>query len=576
MRSRLAALVPALALVLSGCMSLPTDGPVTETYSEGSLDDAPGIYIDPKPPEPDAPPADIVDGFLDAMTATPMQLNDARAFLTRDAVAAWSPGTRTITYEDAFQPRGSTNVTVRLLGAQYLEARGAYVGRLPAGERTLTFPMAREDGQWRIAEAPDALVVPETWFEGRFRQVALYFFDPSAQILVPEPVFMPIGETFATALVRALLRGPGRSLEGVSRSFLPPGLRLDDLSVPVSEDGVAELRLSGYSGQLNRQAGELMLAQLAWTLRQDPSIRSFRVTIGDRPVTLPGGVGEYSLEGRLAYDPTGLQASSSLYGLREGRLVSGDPTDLVPVDGPMGVKDQGVRTAAVSLDATTVAGVSADGTRLLLTSVRAGDERVTEIASDASRLLRPAWDFSDRLWLVDGPPSGAAVSYYENGRLHSLQVPGISGERVVRFLVSRDGSRLVAVVRKPSGDRLLVSRIVHDADGRVAGATRAERIAWGEPEARIRDLAWTSPTSVAVLHEVAKQLFELRTVAVDGAPSAVDTLLTQLTGKLRALAGSPVPSEPLYAVTNASLVDPRGDQAPTALDPGTTSVGYVG
>ena len=57
--------------------------------------------------------------------------------------------------------------------------------------------MAIENGEWRIAEAPDALIVPETWFEQRFRQVSLYFFDPSAQILVPEPVFVPRGDQLA-------------------------------------------------------------------------------------------------------------------------------------------------------------------------------------------------------------------------------------------------------------------------------------------------------------------------------------------------------------------------------------------
>ena len=53
--------------------------------------------------------------------------------------------------------------------------------------------MDREDGEWRIAKAPDALIVPRTWFAPRFRQVSLYFFDPTGQILVPEPVFVPSG-----------------------------------------------------------------------------------------------------------------------------------------------------------------------------------------------------------------------------------------------------------------------------------------------------------------------------------------------------------------------------------------------
>ena len=39
--------------------------------------------------------------------------------------------------------------------------------------------MALENGEWRIARAPDALIVPDPWFEPRFQQVSLYFFDPT-------------------------------------------------------------------------------------------------------------------------------------------------------------------------------------------------------------------------------------------------------------------------------------------------------------------------------------------------------------------------------------------------------------
>ncbi len=196
--------------------------------------------------------------------------------------------------------------------------------------------MASEDGEWRIARAPNALIVPDSWFEQRFRQVSLYFFDPSAQILVPEPVFVPRGEQLATALTSALLRGPGPALEGISRSFIPDGLSFG-LSVPVSEEGVAELSLRGYSGRLTPDASEQMLAQLAWTLRQEPTIEALRVSVGGRPITLSGGESLFDVDVQGAqYDPTVLEASTLLYGLRDGRLVSGPPDSLAPVDRPHG------------------------------------------------------------------------------------------------------------------------------------------------------------------------------------------------------------------------------------------------
>jgi len=475
-------------------------------------------------------------------------------------------------------PLGSGAVTVELAGAEHLDQRGAFLGSLPRDERTLEFPMVRENGQWRIADAPDALVVPETWFEQVFSHVSLYYFDPSAQILVPEPVFVPLGEQqLATELTRAVLRGPSRRLDDVSRSFIPPGLDVFG-SVPVSAEGVADLTLRGYTGELTPQASQLMLAQLAWTLRQDPSVAAFRVSIGGQQVTLPGGVSEFSVDEGLAYDPTGLQASSLLFGLRDGRLVSGPPGALADVSGPMGSADQGVRSVAVNFNATRVAGVTGPGDRMLMTTVRASsEERVEQEVSAAENLLQPAWDFSDRLWMVDARESGAQVSYLTRRGPVSVTVPGVTGRKVSRFLVSRDGSRLVAVLNRPQGDRLLVSRILHGADGKVIGGAPAQEIAWeGESGLRIRDIGWSSPSSIAVLHRVAQELFELRTIAVDGAPSGVDDLLTTLPGRVLGLASSPVAAETLYAVTRTSLLDPRGEAAQAGLDAGTTLVGYVG
>lgn len=575
-RRALAGLVAGLVLSSSGCVGMPRSGPVVETGSEGNLDEQTGIYIDPKPPQPGDLPGAVVAGFLDAMTATPIQTNTAKEFLTPEAQAAWNPEGGTITYGEATSPQGFSEVTVRLRDAQHLDGRGAYLGTLEPGRRVLRLPMEREDGEWRIARAPNALIVPESWFEQRFRRVSVYFFDPSADILVPEPVFVPLGEQLATALTKALLRGPGVALEGVSRTFIPPGLSFG-LSVPVTEDGVAELTLRGYAGRLTAESSRLMLAQLAWTLRQDPGIEAVRVVLGGQQVTLPGGVGQFRVDQGSAYDPTGLQSSTMLYGLRDGLLVSGPPDDLTPVDGPMGRADLGVRSMAVNLDATTVAGVSTRGDRLLLTSVGSDGRRVVQVVSGASNLLRPGWDHSDRLWLADARPGGARISYVDGRRPRELDVPGITGWDVTRLLVSRDGSRLVAVVDHPRGDRVVVSRVLRDAGGRVVGATPAQVISWpGESNLRIRDIGWSSPTSVAVLHKVAQQLYQVRTISVDGAPSDVDDLLTTLPARVRALASSPVETESLFAVTTSRLFDPRGEDAGAPLEPGVSVIGYVG
>lgn len=579
-RRRLAAalLAGAVLVLPTGCIRMPESGPVVQTRSDGSLANEPPIYIDPKPPQPGASALDIVNGFLDAMTATPIQTNVAKQFLTRDAQATWNPERQTITYAEVPSARGtSRQLSVTLSEAHRLDSRGTWRGSLEPPDNILQFPMEQEDGEWRISRPPDALVVPESWFEQRFRQVSLYFFDPTAQILVPEPVFVPRGEQLASALTSALLQGPGPGLSRVTRTFIPPGLKVY-LSVTVSPQGVADISLRGDAGQETPEAIELMVAQLAWTLRQEPAIRALRISIGGEPVTLPGGVSEFSVDQGAEFDPTGFQASSLLYGLRDGMLVSGNATSLEAVDGPLGEKDYGVENVALNLIATRVAAVSGGGRAVLVAPARGRSGKVHQIVSGASHLLRPAWDFSDRLWLVDDAKGGARVSYVEGERSAPLRVPGVSGRKVRSFLVSRDSTRFVAVVRGRTGDSLVVSRIVHDDQGRVVRALRAHRISPAEDgEVRIRDIAWQSTTMVAVLNVINGKLSKVSTIALDGSPPGLDSLATTLRGRVLALAGSPVDSESLYAVTQSSLIDlSDGDGGPIPLDPRVSTLGYVG
>ena len=86
-RALVAVTSAAVMLAAAGCVQVPESGPVVGTGSEGTADEPPGVFIDPKPPSAGDNPADIVTGFLDAMTATPIQTNAAKQFLTADAQA---------------------------------------------------------------------------------------------------------------------------------------------------------------------------------------------------------------------------------------------------------------------------------------------------------------------------------------------------------------------------------------------------------------------------------------------------------------------------------------------------------
>ena len=81
---------------------------------------------------------------------------------------------------------------------------------------------------------------------------------------------------------------------------------------------------------------------------------------------------------------------------------------------------------------------------------------------------------------------------------------------------------------------------------------------------------------MALLSQVVPgELFEVRTVAVDGAPAGTEALSRTVNARVTALAGSPAEGAQQYAVTREGLVD-LGTGGVRGLDSLYTSLDYVG
>ncbi|MEX0429570.1 LpqB family beta-propeller domain-containing protein [Nocardioides sp. DS6] len=566
----------AVLVLLSACgISLPESGPVHETGKVSAGHHDAGFELDPRPPTPGAIPSEIVAGFLDAMQATPLQTTTARHYLSKELASSWNPQEETITYGDKSTPHGTRKVTVDLAGANRLDRQGAWDGPVPPAQSRLAFELVREQGEWRISSAPNALVVPVSWFESRFTQASLYYFDSTGRMLVPTPVFIPRGDQFATALVRDLLRPPDRKLAGVVRTFLPTGVG-EGLSVPVSADGVAQVDLTGDLGEQSKSSIRLMFAQLAWTLRQDDEIRSIRLTIDGRPVYPGAGPALVPVGGFEQYDPTGYSASDGVWALRDGVVVTYNADrKFVPVAGGWGSGSHAVRSLAVSITGDRAAAVTADGRHVLLGSLYAtGTVHPTPVRGQD--LLRPAWDYAGRLWLVDRTRTGAAVSYLQGGRLQRVRIPGITGHDVQTFLVSRDGTRLVAVVRDHGRTVVVASRLHADTGGRVERGGRAFAISNpAEGGSRIEGIAWHSTTSVVVLQQLSREAL-LQILPVDGSAAAFSAATLTVGARVVALVGSPADNAVLYVETaSGRLIDFSG-HARTIRGQQVSAITYVG
>lgn len=570
-RRTAAVLVAGLVLALTaGCVRLPEDGPVVAVEPGAARSVPQGLNFDPPPPAAGADAEEVVSGFLLAMTAAPIRPSVAKEFLTADAAESWRPA-GTIVFDDVTRIEHPDRVDVHLSGAFRIDERGRWRGSLPPEESTLRLPVVLEDGEWRIDAAPDALVVPDTYFAERFVRATVHWFDPAGEVLVPEPVFVPSGGTMTSALVRTLLLGPPADLRGVVRSYLPAGLRA--APVTISSGGSADIRLSGELPATTPDQVERMVAQVAWTLRQVVDLDTFRITVGDQRVTLPGGAADFWTGEGAEFDPVGGVASSDLFGLVRGRLTVLGPGGFEPVDGVVGTRATGWRSFAVEPGGGRVAGIDGSGGTAVLAPVRSRDEAPVQVAQGGVDLLKPAWDAAGGLWLVDARDGDALVMLAGGASPRRLDVPGVSGERVRRFLVSRDGSRLVAVVSGRRQDRLVVSRVVRDDRGRVLELTRARTVDTGlRGPVRLRDVAWDDPTSVLVLFDTAGEVSQVRSVSLDGSAVADLTPVTTLRGRVRSLVGSPDPADPAYAVGRDLLLgldDAVPPPVPADLDPAT-------
>jgi hypothetical protein len=524
-------------LATAGCVTLPDGGEVRDQPGDVLTRDA-GIRYTPPGPAPGADQRAIVTGFLDAMGASPVQTSTARDFLTRSAAQGWMPQRRTLVYDGVAAPSTGAPGELTLTGADWLDEHGRWRGRLPAGEEQVHLRLERERGEWRIAELPDALLARRSWFSSQYAQYQLHFLDPTYRVLVPEPVFAPRGDQLATSLVRALLAGPPDPDAPWLATRLE-GLRLADGAVTV-DGGTAQVDLTGSATLPTPASRSELAAQLAWTLRQVPGVRSFEVRLRDTPLTHEGGLPDIPVGQGSLLDPAVLGASTALFGVRDGAPVRVDGGDVEPLgeEAPA----QQVRAVSVDLMATQRAEVSADGAHVRLLALD-GSGPVT--VAQGVDFARPAWDRAGHAWLLDRRTTGAVVSVLSPAGQQVVQVPGVSGHRATHLLVSRDGTRLVVALRSAGHDLVVESRLRWHDD--VLEVTPARLIG---TFAGLRDLGWDGPTRVVALTS-AHDLSEVTWLSLDGAPDGLRATPTSFPvfDDVRSLVSSGAADRPVWAET---------------------------
>jgi Lipoprotein LpqB beta-propeller domain/Sporulation and spore germination len=502
-------LLPVLLAALAGCATIPTSGPVR---AGGDLAVQPAedrVAPIGQAPTKGASAENIVLGFLQSNADFVNDHEVARKYLTAAARQRWRPQTGTAVYDQVAAPLavrssvGGTDVAVNGSEVGRIDAEGSFARS--AANRTVTrdFGLQRVDGEWRINRLDDGLLLPLTEVGETYRQLSLYFLGPSGDTLVPDTVLLPAVPGLTTKLIARLLRGPTASLRGAVKTAFPPGTGLEVSSVVV-RDGLATVQLDSSALQVGDQAREQMSAQIIWTLKQLPEVRRVRITAGGDSPLLPGVSEEVEHDPWPTYNPDDLPASPSAYVVNNkgqvGRYLNGS---FEPVPGGGGAGVLNLRTPAVSLDASRLAAVSADG-RTVYVGPLTRDGRL-EARISGTDLSHPSWDPGNNLWVVDR--ATGKVWYLADGANQPRVVPVAplgSGQRPVAVAVARDGARAVLVVGTGREARLLLMAVrrVETTDPAATGTEDVSLAAPRDPlpDLRsVRDVSWADANTLAVL-----------------------------------------------------------------------------
>ncbi|MBF6211004.1 MtrAB system accessory protein LpqB [Nocardia puris] len=541
----------AALLVLGGCASLPDS---SSPQALGTLNREPTTE-GPPPPLPGRDPDLLLRDFLQA-TADPTNRHlAARQYMTPAASAQWddSAGTLIVDKPDTLRESRSGDQATYVIRAQRV-AELAPDGSYRAVEGTVEnkIEMTRVDGEWRIDELPDGVVMDKTAFAKSYRRNVLYFADPSGASVVPDLRWISVPKNQLTQrLLTLLTEGSQPALAAVVRNELAAPVTLrgpitkangDPDEVGVGLGGV-RIDFAGAS-ELAPRDRELLAAQVVLTLAAADILGPYMLLADGKPLDDRFAANGWSVADVEHFGPTAVaQNRIGLHALRDGALVQVTDSGVVNAPGYFGGVNN-LRSIALSPDGQLVAAVAEAGRpapepprTLMIGTYGGGAFPVAE----GDTISRPSWT-------ADG---GAAWAV-------------INGDRVIRAVNDRGtgnvsvrdvdtsalfGSPSAPALRGPITE-LRVSatgvRAAIIADGKVFVAVVEPR-----PDGRY---VLTSPLPIAVLSTSAVSLNWLGgdriivaregnvdpvvTVAIDGSEQ-VSTTSQNLTPPVRVVAASP-------------------------------------
>jgi hypothetical protein len=490
-----------LALLLAGCGGVPRSSDVVSGQRIEADPRVGLLQVIPDGPAEDAAAVDVVRGFLLAAASSEEDHAVAREFLDAAAAQAWRPDAATTIVSTSpdlslLRQTGDTAVVVVTASVQaQIDAGGRYTEQPPGTTFSRSLDLVREEGQWRVADPGDGVVITALDASRTLRPFPVHFATsgPSPQ-LVGDVRWFGYDSSTATRIVRALLAGPSPWLAPGVDSGAPNGTELRVGTVPVAA-GTATVDLSDAALDADPAQRGLLLSQLRASLGGLPGVGDVEVTVDGAELTRPSGTADADLP------RSSVAADGRLVVLGPEGLSRYDRSGLRPVagTGPGLELAGGASHPAVAADGSAFA-VLTDSGRVARVQ-RAGGELQTAV-SGQGELVPPAIDRFGWLWTASttagSPPLVVPTSAPETPA-EPVEAPAEGLGSLQQVRVSRDGARLLVVSRDAAGGvHVRVHGIVRDAAGRPLrlGAGTADLVP-GAGE--VLDAAWLVDDDLVVL-----------------------------------------------------------------------------
>ncbi|WP_460799684.1 LpqB family beta-propeller domain-containing protein [Microbacterium sp. GXF0217] len=486
-------LVIALAAALTACAGLPTSGPVGIGLPVGAVEADSPFTERASSPIAGAGPEVIVAGFLEASITPTDNWAIAKEFLTPEFADIWRPGagvtidvagSRTyassVDSPDEVEAADAADVEVDLDQRASVDADGRYTEA--AGGTELDFQLARDaDGEWRIASAPDGIVLDEGSFQQVYSRYSLQYFDQSWRHLVPDVRWYPRGSNVATSITQSVIEGtPSDWLEPAVHTAFPADVLLDGNSVPVSEQ-IASVALTDAALSLDAATLARMRTQLERSLTAT-GVTEVRFTVNGSALEADeaGLAGDGGDVGTIVLTEDGF-----------GSLVGGE---VVPIAGITDLLTQ-FQDPVTAIDLAQGEGLAAvqvsTGVVFAITNSKANE------LDSRPGLVKPSIDPYGFIWSVPAGDPQDLHAWTEDVTPHDVADAWSEASAISALRVSTDGVRIAALVTIGGRQSVVTAVILRDESNVPIGLGPTHEVV--ELSAPAQGLVWSGTDSLGIL-----------------------------------------------------------------------------